>query len=210
MIPSSDVAFTPRVKEIQTKRGSRAAYARQEQKGGWPTMVTPDLAATIAEARSFYMATTAPDGQPYIQHRGGPKGFLRVVDETTLGFADFTGNRQYITTGNLADNSRAFLFLMDYVNRRRVKIWGMARVTDDPEMIARLFPEGYDARPEQAILFTIVAWDRNCPQHIPQMFPAEEVMAAVDALTARIRTLESQLAAAHGLTPPEPAAPAPA
>ena len=173
-------------------------------------MVTPDLAATIAEARSFYMATTAPDGQPYIQHRGGPKGFLRVVDETTLGFADFTGNRQYITTGNLADNSRAFLFLMDYVNRRRVKIWGMARVTDDPEMIARLFPEGYDARPEQAILFTIVAWDRNCPQHIPQMFPAEEVMAAVDALTARIRTLESQLAAAHGLTPPEPAAPAPA
>ena len=210
MIPSSDVAFTPRVKEIQTKRGSRAAYARQEQKGGWPTMVTPDLAATIAEARSFYMATTAPDGQPYIQHRGGPKGFLRVVDETTLGFADFTGNRQYITTGNLADNSRAFLFLMDYVHRRRVKIWGMARVTDDPEMIARLFPEGYDARPEQAILFTIVAWDRNCPQHIPQMFPAEEVMAAVDALTARIRTLESQLAAAHGLTPPEPAAPAPA
>lgn len=210
MIPSSDVAFTPRVKEIQTRRGSRAAYARQEQKGGWPTTVTPDLAATIAETRSFYLATSAPDGQPYIQHRGGPKGFLRVIDETTLGFADFAGNRQYITTGNLADNPRAFLFLMDYVNRRRVKIWGTARVTEDPEIIARLFPEGYDARPEQAILFTIAAWSRNCPQHIPQMFPAEEVMAAVDALTARIKTLESQLAAARGLTPPEPAVPAPA
>lgn len=210
MIPSSDVAFTPRVKEIQTRRGSRAAYARQEQKGGWPTTVTPDLAATIAETRSFYLATSAPDGQPYIQHRGGPKGFLRVIDETTLGFADFAGNRQYITTGNLADNPRAFLFLMDYVNRRRVKIWGTARVTEDPEIIARLFPEGYDARPEQAILFTIAAWSRNCPQHIPQMFPAEEVMAAVDALTARIKTLESQLAAARGLTPPESAVPAPA
>jgi uncharacterized protein len=194
MIPSSDVAFTPRVKEIQTQRGSRAAYARQEQKGGWPTTVTPDLAATIAGTTSFYMATSTPDGQPYIQHRGGPKGFLRVIDETTLGFADFAGNRQYITTGNLADNPRAFLFLMDYVNRRRVKIWGTARVTDDPGTIARLFPEGYDATPEQAILFTISAWSRNCPQHIPQMFPADEVMAAVDALTARIKTLEAELA----------------
>jgi len=194
VIPSSDVAFTPRVKEIQTQRGSRAAYARQEQKGGWPTTVTPDLAATIAGTVSFYMATSTPDGQPYIQHRGGPKGFLRVIDETTLGFADFAGNRQYITTGNLADNPRALLFLMDYVNRRRVKIWGTARVTDDPGTIARLFPEGYDARPEQAILFTISAWSRNCPQHIPQMFPADEVMAAVDALTARIKTLEAELA----------------
>ncbi len=202
MIPSSDIAFTPRVKEIQTRRGSRAGYARQEQKGGWPTTVTPDLAATIAGTTSFYMATSAPDGQPYIPHRGGPKGFLRVIDEATLGFADFAGNRQYISTGNLADNPRAFLFLMDYANRRRVKVWGTARVTDDPEMIARLFPEGYDARPDQAILFTIAAWDRNCPQHIPQMFPADEVMAAVDALTARIRTLEAELAEAGLRSPP--------
>lgn len=117
-----------------------------------------------------------------------------MIDETTLGFADFAGNRQYITTGNLADNPRAFLFLMDYVNRRRTKIWGTARVTEDPETIVRLFPEGYDARPEQAILFTIAAWSRNCPQHIPQMFPADEVMAAVDALTVRIKTLEAELA----------------
>lgn len=198
MTPSSDVAFTDRVKSIQAERGSRAAYARQEHKGGWPTTVTPDLAATIADIRSFYLATAAPNGQPYIQHRGGPKGFLKVIDDATLGFADFTGNRQYITTGNLADNPRAFLFLMDYVNRRRVKIWGRAEVVADPQIVARLFPEGYEAKPEQAILFTIAAWDRNCPQHIPQMFPAEEVMAAVDALTARIKTLESELAAARG------------
>ncbi len=203
MNPSSDVAFTPRVKAIQAERGSRAAYARQEQKGGWPTTVTHELAQFLTEVRSFYLGTATPDGQPYIQHRGGPKGFLKVIDEKTLGFADFTGNRQYLSTGNLADNPRAFMFLMDYVNRRRVKIWGTARVVDDKETIARLFPEGYEALPEQAILFTIAAWSRNCPQHIPQMFPAEEVMSAVDALTARIRTLETELAEARGFTPPE-------
>jgi uncharacterized protein len=202
MTPSSDIAFTDRVKSIQAERGSRAAYARQEQKGGWPTVVTPDLAATLAETNSFYLATVSSDGQPYIQHRGGPKGFLKVIDETTLGFADFAGNRQYITLGNLADNPRAFLFLMDYVNRRRVKIWGTARAVTDPDLIAQLFPAGYEAKPEQAILFTIAAWSRNCPQHIPQMFPAEEVMAAVDTLTARIKTLEAELAATRGLTPP--------
>jgi len=202
MQPSSDVAFTDRVKSIQAERGSRAAYARQEQKGGWPTIVTPELAATLAEANSFYLGTVSSDGHPYIQHRGGPKGFLRVVDETTLGFADFSGNRQYITLGNLADNPRAFLFLMDYVNRRRVKIWGTAKVVTDPDLIARLFPEGYEATPEQAILFTIAAWSRNCPQHIPQMFPGEEVLAVIDNLSARIKTLEGELATARALTPP--------
>lgn len=206
MNPSSDMAFTPRVKAIQAERGSRAAYARQEQKGGWPTTVTPDLAQYLAEVRSFYLGTATPDGQPYIQHRGGPKGFLKVIDEKTLGFADFTGNRQYLTTGNLADNPRAFLFLMDYVNRQRVKIWGTARVVDDKETIARLFPEGYEATPEQAILFTIAAWSRNCPQHIPQMFPAEEVMAAIDSLTDRIKTLEAELAEARATPPEAPAA----
>lgn len=200
MHPSSDVAFTPRVKAIQAERGSRAAYAKQEQKGGWPTTVTPELAQFLAEVRSFYLGTATPEGQPYIQHRGGPKGFLKVIDEKTLGFADFSGNRQYLSTGNLADNPRAFLFLMDYVNRRRVKIWGTAQVVDDKETIRRLFPEGYEATPEQAILFTIAAWSRNCPQHIPQMFPAEEVMAAVDSLTERIKTLETELAEARGNT----------
>jgi predicted pyridoxine 5'-phosphate oxidase superfamily flavin-nucleotide-binding protein len=190
---STDIAFTPSVKREQERRGSRPAYARIEDKGGWDTTITPEVAASIAEARSFYLATANGDGQPYIQHRGGPPGFLRVLDETTLAFADFAGNRQYITTGNLADNPRAFIFVMDYARRRRLKIWGRARVvTDDPELIARLFPGGYRARPEQAILFTIEAWDRNCPQHIPQMFHTEDVAGAIERLEARIGALEAE------------------
>jgi uncharacterized protein len=172
--PSSDVAFTPAVKAVQTRRGSRESYARMEAKGGFRTAVTPDLAGFLAQARSFYLATASADGQPYIQHRGGPRGFLRVVDERTLGFADFKGNRQYITTGNLAENERAYIFVMDYAQRRRVKLWGRARVVeDDPALLARLWPEGYAARPEQVLLFEIEAWDTNCPQHIPQMFHAD-------------------------------------
>ena len=125
----------------------------------------------LGERDSAYLATANSAGQPYIQHRGGPKGFIRVLDDKTLGFADFVGNRQYITTGNLAENDRAFLFLMDYAHRRRVKIWGKARVVEnDAELLAKLMPEGYDARPQQPILLTIEAWDVNCPQHIPQKF----------------------------------------
>src|SRR5215510_8675324 len=163
--PSSDVAFTPTVKAIQTERGSRDRYARMEEKGGWRAAVSSDLAAFLAEVRSFYLATANAEGQPYIQHRGGPPGFLRVLDENTLGFADFKGNRQYITTGNLADNPKAYIFVMDYGHRRRVKLWGRARVVEDgPALLARLWPEGYKARGEQAILFEIEAWDTNCPQ----------------------------------------------
>ena len=166
--PSSDVAFTPAVKAAQERRGSRESYARMEAKGGFRTAIAPDLAAFLAaETRSFYLATASADGQPYVQHRGGPPGFLRVIDERTLGFADFKGNRQYITTGNLAENPRAYIFVMDYVQRRRVKLWGRAHVLeDDAALLARLWPEGYAARPEQVILFEIEAWDTNCPQHI--------------------------------------------
>jgi len=193
MPSSSDIAFTPAVKAEQQRRGSRGAYARMEAKGGWATTVTPELAAFIAEVRSFYLATASKDGQPYVQHRGGPAGFLRVIDAATLAFADFTGNRQYITTGNLVENPRAFIFLMDYVNRQRVKLWGTARVVaDDPELIASLFPDGYRARPEQAIVFKLTAWDSNCPQHIPQMLFAEDVEAAVAPLKARIAQLEAE------------------
>ena len=189
--PSSDVAFTPIVKAFQDKRGSREQYARMEAQGGLRTTVTPDLAAFLAEARSFYLATTNADGQPYVQHRGGPPGFLRVIDERTLGFADFKGNRQYITTGNLAENPRAFIFVMDYAHRRRMKLWGRARiVADDPALLARLWPEGYEARPEQIILFEVEAWDTNCPQHIPQMFHAEDVGNTILQFQARIRELE--------------------
>ncbi len=196
MPSSTDIAFTAAVKAEQERRGSRAAYARLEEKGGWATTVTEDLQAFIADVRSFYLATASKDGQPYIQHRGGPKGFLRVLDAKTLAFADFAGNRQYITTGNLAENPHAFIFLMDYANRRRVKIWGTARiVADDEALKARLTPEGYRARVEQVVLFTVSAWDTNCPQHIPQMFHADDVADAVGALQSRIGALEQENAA---------------
>lgn len=190
--PSSDVAFTPSVKAVQERKGSRTAYRRVEERGGWRTRITPDLAGFIAERDSVYLATASKAGQPYIQHRGGPKGFIRVVDEQTLAFADFSGNRQYITTGNLAENDRAYLFLMDYAHRRRVKIWGGARVVEDAETVAKLMPEGYAARPEQAIVFTVEAWDTNCHQHIPQKFDAADVAVTVHKLQARIAELEAE------------------
>ena len=191
--PSSDVAFTASVKALQERRGSRKAYRRIEERGGWETRVTPELAAFLAERDSAYLATANSAGQPYVQHRGGPKGFIRVLDDNTLGFADFVGNRQYITTGNLAENDRAFLFLMDYAHRQRIKIWGRARVVEnDAELLAKLMPEGYDARPQQAILFTIEAWDVNCPQHIPQKFDATDVTAAVAKLERRISEVEAE------------------
>ena len=194
--PSSDVAFTPAVKTVQERRGSRESYARMEAKGGFRTTITPDLAAFLAEARSFYLATASADGQPYVQHRGGPPGFLRVIDERTLGFADFKGNRQFITTGNLAENPRAYIFVMDYAQRRRVKLWGRARIVeDDPALLSRLWPEGYAARPEQIVVFEIEAWDTNCPQHIPQMFHAEDVGRTIVQLQTRIEALEAELAA---------------
>ena len=194
--PSSDVAFTPAVKAIQEKRGSRGQYARMEQRGGWQTVITPDLAGFLSEVRSFYLATASADGQPYIQHRGGPPGFLRVIDERTLGFADFKGNRQYITTGNLSENAKAYIFVMDYAHRRRVKLWGRARVAEnDTALLAKLWPEGYQAREEQAILFEVEAWDTNCPQHIPQMFHAEDVAGTIVKFLERIKELEAEVAA---------------
>src|SRR5687767_10277625 len=140
---SSDVAFTPSVKAVQTRKGSRRSYGRTEEKGSWETRITPDLALFIEAQASIFLATVNAAGQPYIQHRGGPAGFLRVLDEKTLGFADFSGNRQYITQGNLADNPKVHLFLIDYGHRRRVKIWGEARVIEgDAELTAKLMPDG--------------------------------------------------------------------
>ena len=176
--PASDVAFTPAVKAIQERLGSRGTYARVEQAGGWQTRITPDLAEFIAERDSFYLGTASGDGQPYIQHRGGPAGFLKVVDDRTLAFAEFSGNRQYISMGNLSENDRAFLFLMDYPNRRRVKIWGRAEfVEDDAELMERLIDPAHGARPERALVFHVEAWDVNCPQHIKPRFTEEEIVA---------------------------------
>ncbi len=195
--PTSDVAFTETVKAIQERKGSRKGYARMEDKGGWADRVTDDLAAFIAARDSFYMATATADGQPYIQHRGGKTGFLKVLDDKTLAFADFAGNRQYLTQGNLEDNPKAFLFLMDYANRRRIKIWGRARmVEDDAELIRRLTDVDYaEGTPERAVLFEITAWDVNCPQHITPRFTEADVARAVQPLYDRIRELEAELAA---------------
>jgi uncharacterized protein len=191
---SSDVAFTPTVKAIQTRKGSRPNYARMEARGGWQTRITPELTAFVAAQTSIFLATATAEGQPYIQHRGGPVGFLRVLDEHTLAFADFAGNRQYISQGNLADNPKAFLFLIDYAHRRRIKIWGEARVVEgDDALLAKLMPEGYAARPEQVMLFTVAAWDSNCPQHIPQRFEAADVAAALAARDERIAALEAEV-----------------
>jgi uncharacterized protein len=203
--PASDVAFSPAVKAIQEQRGSRAGYARLEENGGWRTVITSELKDFLAATRSFYFATASAAGQPYIQHRGGPEGFLRVLDEKTLGFADYAGNRQYISTGNLSENARAMLFVMDYAARRRLKLWGTARlVTDDAALLARLWPQGYAARPEQAILFELAAWDSNCPQHIPRLFAAEDVGATIHAMQARIRELEQEVARLSGQSRPTP------
>ena len=192
----SDVAFTPTIKAIQARKGSRHAYARMEQGEGWESRITPDLKDEIEAQISVMLATANAEGQPYVQHRGGPPGFLHVLDDHTIAFADFAGNRQYITQGNLAENPRAFLFLMDYAARRRIKIWGRARVVEgDAELTARLMPAGYAARPEQVILFDVQAWDVNCPKHIPQRFEAADVLAAIKQRDERIAELEKRVAA---------------
>jgi uncharacterized protein len=193
---STDVAFTPAVKAIQTRKGSRDGYAHLEQSGGWRTEIDENLAAFLAETNSFYLSTANADGQPYIQHRGGPKGFVKILDKNTIAFADYSGNRQYITQGNLSENPKAYIFIMDYAHRRRVKIWGEAQVVEnDHALTEALMPKGYKARPEQVILFKISTWSTNCPQHIPQKFDAADVAAALASRDARIAELEAEVAA---------------
>jgi predicted pyridoxine 5'-phosphate oxidase superfamily flavin-nucleotide-binding protein len=188
----SDVAFTPAVKAIQERKGSRGAYHGVEERG-WRTEITEDLKAFIEAQISVYLATANAEGQPYIQHRGGPPGFLHVADEKTIAFADFKGNRQFITQGNLAENPKAYLFLMDYEHRRRVKIWGEAHVVEgDAELQAKLMPEGYPARPEQVILFKVAAWDVNCSQHIPQRFEVADVAHAIAQRDQKIAALQAE------------------
>ena len=157
--------------------------------------VTPDLAEFLAELDMFYLGTASAEGQPYIQYRGGPPGLLKVLDDRTLAFADFGGNRQYITLGNLSENPRAFIFLMDYANQRRVKLWGTARVVeDDDELLERLSDPEYPGEVERVIVFTVEAWDINCPQHIQSRFPERQVRPVIDRLQSRIGELEQELA----------------
>jgi predicted pyridoxine 5'-phosphate oxidase superfamily flavin-nucleotide-binding protein len=190
----SDVAFTPAVKTIQARKGSRENYARMEEGEGWSTTITSALATFIAEQNSIYLGTANADGQPYIQHRGGPPGFVRVVDESTLAFVDFKGNRQYITQGNLTENPKAFIFLMDYARRRRIKLWGTAWfVEGDADLVKSLMPDGYRAQPEQVFMFRLSAWDANCPQHIPKRVDLAEMEAVVAAKDRAILELTEQV-----------------
>ncbi|GJM25924.1 MAG: pyridoxamine 5'-phosphate oxidase [Phycisphaerae bacterium] len=192
--PVSDIAFTPSVKAVQKRLGSRKGYESMEQRGGWSDVVTPELEAFIAERDTFFIATTNAEGQPYIQHRGGPPGFLKVIDEHTLGFADFSGNRQYITVGNLDHNPKAFIFLLDFANRRRIKIWGRAEVIEnDGNLRERLHHPEYGSEPERMFLFHVDAWDVNCPKHIKPRFTEEEIGDSIIVLRARIKELEEQV-----------------
>ncbi|MCB9870176.1 MAG: pyridoxamine 5'-phosphate oxidase family protein [Planctomycetes bacterium] len=191
----SDIAFTPSVKDVQLEKGSRSTYERVESGMGWQQNVTPELEFFLSGLDMFYFATATADGQPYVQYRGGPRGFLKVVDERTLAFADFAGNRQYLSLGNLRENDKVLLFLIDYAQRQRIKIWGTARVIEnDPDLLANLSDASYAGRPERAIVVTVEAWDVNCPQHIHRRLPAESAEATIAALRRRIAELEAELA----------------
>ncbi|MDP1737917.1 MAG: pyridoxamine 5'-phosphate oxidase family protein [Caulobacter sp.] len=192
--PTSDIAFTDTVKQLQARNGSRDTYAKVEARGGWSDRITPQLAGFIAQQNSFYLATVNAEGQPYIQHRGGPRGFLKPIDEQTLAMADFRGNRQFISQGNLLESRKAFIFLMDYANRRRIKIWGEARmIEDDPALLQSVMPEGFAAAAERVLLFRISAWDPNCPQHIPRKIDADEVEAMLAERDREIAELKAQI-----------------
>jgi uncharacterized protein len=196
---NSNRVFTQAAQRAQVERGSAKAYARRLEEG-WPDTVTPELAAFLAEQDTVFLATATADGAPYIQHRGGPKGFIKVIDEHTLGFADYRGNRQYITIGNLSENDRAFLFVLDPARRQRIKLWGRARVVEnDPALIENLFDKSYKARPERAILFTLEAWDANCSQHIVARFSEKDIEQTLTAVQTKIAELESENARLRAL-----------
>jgi predicted pyridoxine 5'-phosphate oxidase superfamily flavin-nucleotide-binding protein len=193
--PTSDIAFTPAVKTIQEQKGSRRGYEAMESRGSWSDTITPDLAAFVAERDSFYVGTATAEGQPYIQHRGGPKGFLKVLDDQTLGFADFRGNLQYISTGNARRDDRVALFFMDYKNRQRLKLMARAEIVDadeHPELLAQVEDPDYRARIERVVLFRVEAFDWNCPQHITPRYTEAELAPVIDELRARIAELEAE------------------
>jgi ferredoxin-NADP reductase/predicted pyridoxine 5'-phosphate oxidase superfamily flavin-nucleotide-binding protein len=202
----SDIAFTPTVRELQTKMGSRANYAPLDKATDRRDRLSEREAQYIGEADHFYQATVGESGWPYVQHRGGPAGFLKVLDDKTLGFADFRGNVQYVSVGNLATDDRIALILMDYANQRRLKILGRARTVEaaaDPALIERLRMPGYDARIERAILIAIEAYDWNCPQHITPRFTEAEIDAAARPLRAELARMKDKLARVNAAATPE-------
>ncbi len=190
----SDIAFSPTVKDYQEKEGSRFSYQKVAESRDWQNTITDRLRSFVANRDSFYLATVNKDGQPYIQHRGGPKGFLKVLDDHTLGFADYSGNRQFISAGNLQDSKKVSLFLMDYPTRSRIKIWGEARIIEkDDKLMDQLKDDDYKAINERAMIITLKAWDVNCPQHITPRYTLEELEPQIGDLKDRIKELEVKL-----------------
>jgi len=196
---NASIVFTPAAQKAQAERGSAASYERRIAEG-FPDTVTPELAKFIAEQDSVFLGTASADGAPYIQHRGGPKGFIKVIDERTLGFADYRGNRQYITLANLSENDRAYLFLIDFARRQRIKLWGRARVVeDDAALVEKLFDGGYRAKPERAVLFTIEAWDVNCSQHIVARYTEAQLEEAFADVRRTVMALQEENARLRAL-----------
>jgi predicted pyridoxine 5'-phosphate oxidase superfamily flavin-nucleotide-binding protein len=186
-----DVLFSPAVKAEQTRLGSRAQFEGRR----WQTGITPDLRRFLDAIDTFFFATASADGRPYVQHKGGPAGFLKPIGTHTLAFADFAGNRQYITLGHLRENDRALIFIPHFATRQRLKLWGRARIVEgDLELMERLVDPAYKARPERAIVFTLEAWDVNCHQNIVARYSEAEIAPAVDKLVARIKELEEEVA----------------
>lgn len=189
----AEIAFTDTVKRVQEKQGSRRSYARMDGDVETNVRLSEREAAFIAARDSFYMATVGETGWPYMQHRGGPPGFVKLLDDRTLGLADFQGNRQYVTVGNLLTDDRVSLFFMDYANRARLKMYGRAQTTEDPATLKRLAPPDYPARVERGILIAVEAFDWNCPQHITRRFAEDDVARAILPLQQRIEELEARL-----------------
>ena len=186
-----DVLFSDAVKAEQARLGSRPMFEGRE----WKTEITDDLRQFLGVIDTFFFATASADGRPYIQHRGGPPGFLKTIGSHTLAFADFAGNRQYITLGHLKENDRAHIFILHFATQQRVKLWGRARVIEnDTELMERLVDPAYKARPQRAIVFTLEAWDVNCTQHIVPRYSEAEIAPGIDKLVARIRELEDEVA----------------
>ncbi len=185
-----DVLFSPAVKAEQIRLGSRAAFEGRD----WKSEITEDLRQFLTAIDTFFFATASADGRPYVQHRGGPAGFLKPIGSHMLAFADFAGNRQYISLGHLRENDRAHIFVPHFATQQRLKLWGRARAVEgDLELMERLVDPAYKARPERAIIFTIEAWDINCRQHIVQRYSEAEIAPAIDQLTQRIKELESEV-----------------
>ena len=190
MSDPDDVMFSPSVKAEQARLGSRPSFEGRE----WKTEITDDLRQFLGVIDTFFFATASADGRPYVQHRGGPPGFLKTIGSQTLAFADFAGNRQYITLGHLRENDRAHIFVLHFATQQRVKLWGRARVVEnDLELMERLVEPTYKARPQRAVVFTLEAWDINCTQHIVPRYSEAEVAPGINKLVARIKELEEEV-----------------